>query len=117
AQGQFLEQGDDEERRAIGEVLEADGRELAELGQEVSGALDRAGHELREKTDKRREAQEMPFPLHVPEVEIDRVAQRLESEKGDAHRQQVLESERHERGRIRQLRRNVERRENAVQIL
>src|SRR6266516_5120436 len=86
-----------------------------ELWQEVSGTFDRTGHELREEADEGREAQEIPLPLHVSQVEVDRVAQRLEGEKGNAHRQQILESERHERGWIRQLHRGVERGENGVQ--
>src|SRR5207247_10747842 len=88
-----------------------------ELRQEVFGTFDRTGHELREEADEGREAQEIPLPLDVSQVEVDRVAQGLEGEKGNAHRQQILESERHERGRIRQLHRGVERGENGVQVL
>src|SRR6266511_4757026 len=102
-QGEFLEQPNEKQRRAIGEIPEAKLWKLMELWQEVFGALDRTRHELREEADERRKAQEVPFPLHVSQVEVDRVAQRLESEKGDADRQQILESERHERGWVRKL--------------
>src|SRR4051812_3605036 len=43
---EFLEEADDEERGAIGEVLQADGWEGLELRQKMFGALDGAGHEL-----------------------------------------------------------------------
>src|SRR5437588_302678 len=52
-QRQFLEQTDEEQRRAVGEVLQSDGWELAKLREQMPGALDRPGHELREETNKR----------------------------------------------------------------
>src|SRR6185369_5019022 len=51
---QFLEQPDQKERRAIGEVLQADLWKLVELRQQMFGAFDRPGHELREKTNESR---------------------------------------------------------------
>ena len=89
-----------EQRRAVGDVLPAHGRELLELGQQMPGALDRPGHELGEETDKSGEPEEIAFPMHVTQVEIDAVTHRLECEKGNAHRQHIGKPEGHERRRI-----------------
>ena len=92
-------------------------RELMELRQQMPGALDRARHELREEADERGEAEEVALAMHVAQVEIDGVAQRLEGEERDADREQVLKAERHERGGIGQLQRDMEPGEDAVQVL
>ncbi len=62
---QFLEQAHEEERGAVGEILQADLGELLILRQQVFGSLDRACHQLREETDEGREAEEVPFSRHV----------------------------------------------------
>src|SRR2546425_8904051 len=83
----------------------------------MPGALDRPGHELRKETNKSGEAEKVPLPLHVAQVEINRVTQRLESEKGYSDREQVFEPERHERGWIGQFQREVTPGENGVEVL
>ncbi|MCX6914109.1 MAG: hypothetical protein NT167_13830 [Verrucomicrobia bacterium] len=55
--------------------------------------------------------------MHLPKVEINGVAQRLESEERDAHREQVMETKRHEGRRVRQLYRQMHPREDRVQVL
>src|SRR5207249_5713767 len=116
-QRQFLEQTDEEQRRAVGEVLQADGRELAELREQMPGALDRPGHELGKETNERGETEKVPLALDVAQVEINRVTQRLEGEEGYPDREQVLEPERHERGRIGQFYLDMESGEYCVEIL
>src|SRR5208283_7647 len=116
-QGQLLEQANEEQRCAIGKVLQPHRRELIELRQQMPCALDRARHQLREEANKGREAQEIPLPVHLAEVEIDGVAQRLEGEEGDAHREQVLKAKRHEGRRVSQLDMQMRRREDRVEVL
>src|SRR5512133_4341504 len=105
-QRQLLEQSDQEERSALGKIFDSDFGEVAELRQEMPGPLVGAGHQLREKAHKGGEAQEIPFALHIAEVEIDRVTQRLERKKRDAYREQVIKPERHQGRRIGQLERD-----------
>ena len=62
-QRQFLEQADQEKRKAVGEILQAEGRGVMELRQQVSGPLDRAGHQLREEADEGGEAEEVALAL------------------------------------------------------
>src|SRR5882724_3603606 len=74
-QRHFFEKANQKKRGAIGKVLQANRWELIELRQKVSGALDRAGHQLRKETNKSREAQEVALPVHFAEVKINRVTQ------------------------------------------
>ena len=87
---------------------------MIELRQQMFGALDGSRHELWKKTNKSGKAEKVPLPVNVPEVEINGVTEGLESEKGDADRKQVLETKRHERGRVREPGQEVERREKFV---
>ena len=58
-----------------------------ELWQQVRGAFDGAGHELREEAHERGEADEVPLAFHATPVEINAVAHGLEREEGDAQRE------------------------------
>src|SRR4051812_9179277 len=71
-----------------------------ELGQEVSGSLDGAGHELREEADEGRKPEEPALALDIAQIEVDGIAHRLEREERYPDRQRIGESRRHERGRI-----------------
>src|SRR6185437_14628978 len=115
-QRQFLEQPDQKERRAVGEVLQPDLGEFIELRQQMPGALDRPGHELGKETNEGRETEKVPFAMDVAEIEVDRVAQRLEGEERDADGEQVFEAERHQRGRIGQFGRYMEPGEEVVDV-
>src|ERR1035437_2822452 len=116
-QRELFEEADQEKRSAIGEILQAHRRELIELRQEMPGALDRPGHELREEANEGGKAEEIALAMHLSEVEINRVAKGLKGEEGEADRQQVLETKGHQYGRVGQLQRHVEPGEQDVQIL
>src|SRR5689334_18439453 len=83
----------------------------------MSRSFDRTGHQLREKADKRGKAQKIAFAMNFAKVEIDRVAERLEREKRNAHGQQVLETKGHEPRRIRGLERNMKRPETGIEVI
>ena len=63
---------------------------LLELGQELAGADDRTGHEVREERDVDREVEEV-HRLDLAPVDVDDVAHRLEREERDADRQRDAE--------------------------
>jgi hypothetical protein len=85
----------------VREILQTHGRKLAELRQQMPGTLDRTSHELWKKTHERGKAKKVPFPMHSAQVKVNRVTQGLERKKRDADREQVVETEGHERRRIR----------------
>src|SRR5262249_16894335 len=72
-QRHFLEQPEQEQRSAIGEVLEPNRRELAKLWQQMAGALDRSGHQLRKETNERGKTQKIPLPVDVAEIKVNGV--------------------------------------------
>src|SRR5439155_25779622 len=91
-QRHFLEKTDQKKRGPIGEVLEANSGELIELRQQMPGALDRAGHQLRKETNKGGEAKKVALAVYFAEVKINGVTQGLEGEEGDPDRKQVFET-------------------------
>ena len=67
-----------------------------ELRQQMPGALDGAGHQLRKETNKGGEAEKIALAMHFAEIKIDGVTQRLEREERDPDREQVFETKRHD---------------------
>src|SRR5437870_8151752 len=68
-QRQFLEQTDEEQRGAVGEVLQPDRRELAKLREQMARTFDRPGHELGKETNKSGKAKKVPLALDVAQKE------------------------------------------------
>src|SRR5690606_72703 len=65
---------------------------LVELGQEIAGALNRSGDQLRKETQIGAEDTEVPFGLNLSVVDIDEVAGKLERIERDADRQDEVDS-------------------------
>ena len=87
-QRHLFEQADDKQRQAVGNVPTGDGPGRPQLRQQVPCPLDGPRHQLREKRDERGVADEAGLLLHLPAVEVDGVAHRLEHEERDADRKQ-----------------------------
>src|SRR5689334_21686568 len=80
-------------------------------------ALNGAGHELREEANESCKPEKISLAMHFAEVKINCVTQRLEREKGDAHRQQVMKPERHECRRVGEPQRNMQPGKQAIEVL
>src|SRR5947208_17138762 len=83
----------------------------------MTGALDRSGHQLGKEADEGRKAEEVSLAVNLSKVEIDCVAEGLESEERDPGRQQVFKTERHQRGGVGQLQRHVQPGQKGIQVL
>ena len=83
----LLEQTPQDAPRSIHRRVIVEAVKLVELRQQVGGALNRAGHKLREESDIREEGGDVAGRLQLPAVHVDAVAQRLEGVERDAHRQ------------------------------
>ena len=92
-QRHLLEEADEEQRQAVGDVLPRDRRRSLELRQQVVGALDRPGHQLGEERDERQEPHEAALGLDDALVGVDGVAHRLERVERDADGQDHLGEE------------------------
>src|SRR6185503_15484570 len=90
-QREFLEQADQKQRKAVGQILQAEGRRAMKLREQVSGPLDRSGHQLRKKADEGGEAKEVALALDVAQIKVDGVAHRLEREERNAGAENVFE--------------------------
>jgi hypothetical protein len=79
---------------AVLHLLARDPARVRHLGQQVRGALDRPGHQLREEGDEECEVEEARAGLEPAAVDVDRVGERLEGVEGDADRQHDLQRDR-----------------------
>jgi len=86
------------------------------FSKKLAGALNGTGHQLGKETDEGGKAQQAALALHIAEVKIDGVTEGLEGEERDADRQEIVETERHERSGIGQRQREMKLREERVQI-
>ncbi len=90
--GDLLEEADGDEPHRAARLLRGQVGAAADLRQEVDGAHDGAGDELREVADEEGEAREVQLGRAPPAVDVDRVRHRLEGVEADAGREQDVEA-------------------------
>ena len=77
-------------QQAVARTPEIEIMRFGELPEQTVAALNRAGHQLGKERDEQRIAEKIGFGLRPTLVDVDHVAQRLEGEEADAHRQQNI---------------------------
>src|SRR5438067_3505500 len=82
--GDLFEHADHDQVEPAPALLERDDARLLEFWQQVTRPLDRPRHHLREIRDEQSEIEEAVGRLELTAVDVNRVAQRLESVEGDA---------------------------------
>ena len=87
----LLEHAPEDEAHAVAPLLVGEGARRGDLRQEVGGALDGPGNELREERDKGGEGDGVSGGLEVASVDVDGVGEGLEGVEGDADGQDDLQ--------------------------
>ena len=91
--GNLLEKSPKDLPHAINGLRVVESARLCELRQQIGRSLNRTGHQLWEKAHEREELHNITGGFQLPAINVDAVAQRLESVEADAHRQYDVEQQ------------------------